>query len=153
VGSPRHGQGEKVTAPPRAVLDTNAVLSALIFAGGRLAPLRIAWQQGRCLPLVSKATTEELVRALGYPKFKLDGAAQKELLGDYLPYCEVVPMVGKPPKTPACRDPSDLPFLQLAVAGKADFLVTGDRDLLDVAGKMSCPVIAPEEFLSLLSAQ
>jgi putative PIN family toxin of toxin-antitoxin system len=152
VGSSWHGQGEKVTAPPRAVLDTNVVLSALIFAGGRLAPLRTAWQRGQYLPLVSKTTAEELVRALGYPKFKLTEAARAELLGDYLPYCEVVAIAAKPLKTPACRDPSDLPFLQLAIAGKADFLVTGDRDLLAVTGEMSCSLITPDEFLRRLSA-
>jgi putative PIN family toxin of toxin-antitoxin system len=140
-----------VTAPPRAVLDTNVVLSALIFAGGRLAPFRDAWQQGRCLPLVSKITTEELVRALGYPKFKLTDLEQRELLSDYLPHCEVVPMATKPPKTPKCRDPHDLPFLQLAVAGKADFLVTGDRGLLAVRGELSCSVITAVEFLRILS--
>ena len=55
----------------RVVLDTNVVLSALVFAQGRLAPLRQAWQHGRCRRLVSTATTAELMRALRYPKFKL----------------------------------------------------------------------------------
>ena len=71
---------------PRVVLDTNAVISALLFAHGRLAPLRLAWQQATVRPVVSKATIEELVRALTYPKFKLTAEHQRELLGDYLPY-------------------------------------------------------------------
>ncbi len=140
-----------MNAPPRAVLDTNVVLSALVFAGGRLGPLRNAWQQGRCLPLVSKATTEELVRALSYPKFKLSDLAQGELLADYLPYCETVRMPAKPPRTPVCRDPFDLPFLQLAVAGKAQFLITGDRDLLTVADQLPFALIGPDEFMLLLA--
>ena len=49
---------------PRAVLDTNVVLSALLFPRGQLSWLRAAWQQGRLRPLVSKVTTEELMRAI-----------------------------------------------------------------------------------------
>jgi predicted nucleic acid-binding protein len=55
----------------RLVLDTNAVLSSLLFASGRLAPLRVAWQEARFRPIVSAATTKELARALGYSKFRL----------------------------------------------------------------------------------
>lgn len=116
--------------PPRAVLDTNVVLSALVFGGGTSARLRQGWQAGKLLPLISTATAQELMRVLAYPKFKLDAAAQQELLADYLPWAEVVPVPEPPPRVPACRDPHDLPFLHLAAAGKADVLVTGDADLL-----------------------
>ena len=67
---------------PRAVLDTNVVLSALVFAGGAAARLRHAWQTRALLPLVSTATIRELIRVLAYPKFKLDVRAQEELLAD-----------------------------------------------------------------------
>ena len=70
------------------------------------------------------------MRALTYPRFKLTAEEQRELLADYLPYCTSVVMPAKPPRTPPCRDPFDVPFLQLAVVGKADYLVTGDKDLL-----------------------
>ena len=58
--------------PPRVVLDTNVVLSALVFRKGTTARLRAAWQGGHCLPLVSAATAQELMRVLSYPKFRLD---------------------------------------------------------------------------------
>jgi len=48
---------------------------------------------------------------------------------DYLPYYATVRIPAKPPKTPPCRDPFDIPFLQLAIVGKADHLVSGDKDL------------------------
>jgi uncharacterized protein len=140
-----------MTAPPRVVLDTNIVLSALVFAQGRLVPLRHAWQQAQCKPLVSSATVAELVRALTYPKFKLSSDEQQELLADYLPYCTAVRMPAKPPRTPVCRDPCDLPFLQLAVAGKADYLVTGDRDLLALAGQFTRPIVTADQFLNVLA--
>ena len=131
---------------PRVVLDTNVVLSALLFAHGRQAPLRMAWHRAAIRPLVSTATTEELIRVLAYPKFKLNESDQEELLGDYLPYCTTVAMPDKPPRTPDCRDPDDIKFLQLAVIGKADYLVTGDRDLLEIKGRFACPIIGTGEF-------
>ena len=140
-----------MTAPPRAVLDTNVALSALVFAQGKLAPLRLAWQQGRCSPIASAATVAELIRALAYPKFRLTGEEQWELLADYLPYCASVRMPARPPKTPACRDRFDLPFLQLAVAGRADYLVTGDRHLLELAGRFACPIVTAGQFLGALA--
>jgi putative PIN family toxin of toxin-antitoxin system len=139
-----------MSRPPRVVLDTNLVLSALAFAQGRLSVLRRAWQGGRCVPLVSKATTAELIRVLAYPKFKLSADDQQELLADYLPWCATVRIPNPPPVTPDCRDPFDQPFLQLALAGKASYLVSGDQDLLSLADQFKCPIVTAEQFLESL---
>ncbi|MHB8493259.1 MAG: putative toxin-antitoxin system toxin component, PIN family [Casimicrobiaceae bacterium] len=136
---------------PRVVLDTNVVLSALLFAQGRLARLRADWQQEGFHPLASTATIGELMRALTYPKFKLTVDEQHELLADYLPWCTTVSMPKKPPRTPICRDPFDAPFLQLAIVGKAAFLVTGDDDLLGLASRFCCPIVTAQAFVSLLA--
>jgi putative PIN family toxin of toxin-antitoxin system len=140
-----------MSRPPRVVIDTNLVLSTLVFANGRLAALRRAWQARQCVPLVSRTTTTELVRVLAYPKFKLDEAARQELLADYLPWCVTVHIPNPPPATPECRDPYDQPFLQLAVVGQADYLVSGDRDLLSLDGQIHCPIISGERFLHLFT--
>ena len=132
--------------PPRVVIDTKLVLSALVFAGGRLAPLRLAWQGRRVLPLVSRATVAELIRTLVYPKFRLAAHEQEELLADYLPYGKAVRIPVPPPATPPCRDAFDVPFLELALAGKADALVTGDKDLLSLAAELACPILGADEF-------
>jgi len=140
-----------VTAAFRVVLDTNVAMSALVFAQGQLAWARQFWQQGRYLPLVSAATDGELMRALTYPKFKLSRDDQQELLADYLPYCITVRIPVPPPKTQPCRDPSDIPFLQLALTGKADYLVTRDKDLLNLAGKFPPSITTAEEFRGSLT--
>lgn len=137
---------------PRAVLDTNIVLSSLVFGGGTPGSLRRAWQDGRFLPLVSEITAAELVRVLAYPKFKLTAAEQEELLADHLPWCIVVRIPNPPPATPHCRDRHDQPFLELALAGKADFLVTGDGDLHDLVGEFPCPIIGAARFLEAVTA-
>jgi putative PIN family toxin of toxin-antitoxin system len=142
---------KRVAAPPRVVIDTNLVLSALVFVHGRLTPLRQAWQTHRVQPLVSRVTAAELIRVLAYPKFKLTADDQQELLADYLPYCKTVRIPEPPPKTPACRDSFDVPFLHLAVAGKAQALVTGDQDLLSLAGIFVCPIVTAEQFINALS--
>jgi len=141
-----------MSQPPRVVLDTNLVLSALVFAQGRLTVLRHAWQDGQFVPLVSKATTAELIRVLAYPKFKLNAEEQRELLSDYLPWCETVRIPNPQPATPACRDVFDQPFLQLAVAGQADYLVSGDLDLLSLAGQIPCPIVKADSFLKTLNS-
>lgn len=141
-----------MSPPPRVVLDTNLVLSTLVFASGRLAVLRHAWQEKRLVPLVSKVTATELIRVLAYPKFKLDADEQRELLSDYLPWCETIRIPNPPPLTPACRDVYDQPFLQLAVAGQAGYLVTGDQDLLILDGQIACPIVSAEAFLKTLNS-
>lgn len=136
-----------MTLPPRVVLDTNVVLSALVFGGGVSARLRRAWQDGLCTPLVSAATTHELMRVLAYPKFRLDAAQQDELLADYLPWTRVVRVPHPPPHVPDCRDKADMMFLHLAAAGRARTVVTGDKDLLALAGQMPCAVLTPSDWL------
>jgi uncharacterized protein len=133
----------------RVVLDTNVVLSALIFRKGRLSLLRESWQTGRIHPLISQASATEFIRALAYPKFKLSGFEQEELWADYLPYCTVVKIPNPPPVTPKCRDPADIPFLTLALSGHADYLVTGDKDLLILASECACPIVSAETLMGI----
>jgi uncharacterized protein len=136
-----------VNTPPRVVLDTNIVLSALVFGGGSAALVRTGWQTRRFVPLASAATAHELVRVLDYAKFRLTGAEQAELLADYLPWVEIVHVPEPPPAVPSCRDPYDLPFLELAIAGRARTLVSGDRDLPALDGTRGiCPVVDMSAF-------
>ena len=132
--------------PVRPVLDTNVLLSALLFHSGMLSWLRSAWYSGRVSPLVSRDTAAELIRVLAYPKFALDDDERRELLDDFLPFCETVTLPDPPPAAPECRDPFDRPFLELALAGRADALVTGDADILALSDRFAIPIMSPAEF-------
>ena len=132
----------------RVVIDTNLVLSALVF-GGSTAKLRLAWQSDRFIPLVSKTTIMELIRVLAYPKFKLTQEEQEDLLADYLPFCETVLLPEQLPTIPECRDPFDEPFLVLALVGNANYLVTGDRDLLCLVDSFACQIVTVEQFFKI----
>ena len=129
--------------PPRLVLDTSVLLSALLFPAGVVTWIRAAWRAGRIGPLASRDTTAEFLRVLAYPEFRLTVAERQDLLDDYLPCCETVVIPDPPPWVPPCRDPLDRPFLELAITGRADALVTGDRDLLALEDTFAIPVLTP----------
>jgi putative PIN family toxin of toxin-antitoxin system len=130
----------------RIVLDTNVVLSALLFTSGRLAWIRRAWQHKQLQPLVCKETVSELLRVLAYPKFKLTAEDQQDLLEDFLPYADVVQLPQPWPALPACRDEKDQVFLVLAQVGQAEVLVTGDGDLLAMLDKFPDLIVTPDEW-------
>ncbi len=73
-------------------------------------------RRGNIVPLASPDPTRELVRVLCCPKFGLTQDERGDLLAEYLSWCEPV-IVPELPNVPACGDPSDMPFLQLALAG------------------------------------
>jgi uncharacterized protein len=131
--------------PPRLVLDTNVLLSALLFRVGAVSWLRIAWQSKTIRPLASRETTAELIRVLAYSRFRLNEAERQDLLADYLPWCETV-TIASPAAVPDCRDPFDRPFLELALAAQADALLTGDGDLLALAPDFAVPILTPRAF-------
>lgn len=129
---------------PRVVFDTTTVVSALLFANGRLAWLREHWREGGCVPLISRATAAELMRVLGYPKFRLSADDRRELLAEYLPCCEVIEATERCGLL--CRDGNDQLFLDLAQSGGADVLVSGDQDLLALAGQTKFLIESPEAY-------
>ncbi|MCE9640312.1 MAG: putative toxin-antitoxin system toxin component, PIN family [Betaproteobacteria bacterium] len=131
----------------RVVLDTNAVVSALAFERGAMVWLRHAWQQHLYTPLIDTQSAGELVRVLSYPKLTLDEQKIRDLLSDYLPYAEVVkPRGSRRASLPACRDPDDQKFLDLAARGNAHVLVTGDKALLELTGKVRFEIETPASF-------
>ena len=132
----------------RVVLDTNCVVSALLFSQGRLAWLRTAWRVGSLLALVSRATTAELLRVLAYPKFRLTPDEREDLLAEYLLLAKSVVIPEPPPVVPIL--PDDRPFLELALAGRADALISGDRAVLAIAPAFPVPILAPAKLRTRL---
>jgi uncharacterized protein len=137
---------------PRVVIDTNIIVSALIF-GGRVARVRLAWQDNLFVPLVSKMTMTELLRVLAYPKFRLSLVEHEDLLADYILFCETIFVPDVVPNVPKCRDPFDVPFLMLAIASRADYLVTGDQDLLCLQDQFDSLIVTLDEFLEIIEVQ
>ncbi len=134
----------------KVVLDTNTVFSALLFNQSKLSQFRILWQGGKIVPLASKATISELIRVLAYPKFKLSSFEQRSFLDEYLPYSQTITKLEALPEAITCRDINDVMFLELALAAKADYLITGDKDLLVLPKMFAFKIITPAEFIDNL---
>ena len=135
-----------MTDPMRVVLDSNVLISALVFESPGAVWLRNLGQQGGIIPVVSRETVEELVRVLAYKKFVLSDADQSDLLEDYLPYVETIADPRTRAHIPKCRDPKDEMFLRVAYAAKVDAIVTGDDDLLALASESRILILSPSEL-------
>lgn len=132
----------------RAVLDTNVVVSALLFSG---PPSRLisAWQSGRLRLVVSAPILDEYIRVLAYPKFKLTNTEIRGLLEEELiPFMETVTAV--PTNVPDLRDPDDAKFITCAVAAGVRWLVRGDDDLLSLHHVESVDILSVTAFLQQL---
>jgi len=117
----------------RVVIDTTCLISALALRSAQMTWLVSTWQDGLCLPLVSDSTRTEFVTVLQARKFKLSPVEQETILTNYLEYCEEVTAIGPCPVR--CTDLGDQPFLDLALSGDAEVLITGDHALLALAGQ------------------
>jgi len=134
----------KVEIAP-VVIDTNVVVSALLFGGvpGKLLPL---WKSGRIRVLASKEMIEEYLKVLAYPKFDLSEEEINYLLyQEILPYFEIVRT--KPGPLIVARDPSDDIFIRCAEAGKAHTIISGDQHLLNLKSYGKVSILTPSQFL------
>jgi putative PIN family toxin of toxin-antitoxin system len=139
--------GKKPKKIIRVVLDTNVLISALLFKG-ELSRIVGLWQKGKIIPVISKETFDELKTVLEYPKFSLSRAEIKSLIKhDILPFFEVV-HVSKHVKG-ACRDPGDDKFISCAISASADWIVTGDKDLSDLKIYQSIRILHASDFIKM----
>jgi putative PIN family toxin of toxin-antitoxin system len=132
----------------RAVLDTNVLISALLFTGSpaRLVP---AWQSSRLRPVVSADILDEYVRVLAYPKFELTPSEIRSLIEEeLLPYVETVQ--AKTASFKQLRDPDDAKFIACALAAGARWLVSGDADLRSLRRVKTVEIVPVATFLQHL---
>jgi len=131
----------------RVVTDTNVLVSALLF-GGLPGRLMESWEDGRLLPLVSAEIMQEYLRFLAYPKFQLTEAEIGFLVSpEILPWFTVVDV---PDASQAYipDDPADDKFIWCAVAGKAQYIISGDDHLL-ACNSCPIPIVSLAEFLKI----
>lgn len=133
----------------RVVVDTNVLVSAVIRPQGTTGQVLHLLRLRRFDLLMSRASFAELVDVLSRPRLRT-----KYQLTDYtlrpilrLLYLRSV-MLQPQEKVAGCRDPKDDVYLELAIAGAADYVVTGDADLLVLHPFRSIPIITPAAFLT-----
>jgi putative PIN family toxin of toxin-antitoxin system len=136
----------------RAVSDTNILIRALIKPTGTVGPVLQRLREGVYTFLYSEAMLNELVDVLGRPHIQRKYGVQDEdvqiLLALLLLRGEAVTPIQS---LRLCRDPKDDKFLDVAVAGHADAIVTGDDDLLVLGDVVGVPIVTTGRFLTLLS--
>jgi putative PIN family toxin of toxin-antitoxin system len=133
----------------RVVLDTNVILSALLFANGNLTWLKKAWQTKSICPVISNATKEDLFDSLDYPKFNLSIAEQDLLLEDFFPYCETASISNWMPSHGIFSQV----FLAVAHKAKVDALVSVEKDLLALRGSFTPSIFTVEELRKRLQEE
>ena len=142
----------KAAAPRlRLVVDTNVIISALIRPNG--APgrvLRFLLDEQRALWLAPEGQLEEVRRCLRDRRLarfvRMSATEAEHFMSAVLLVAEIVETTGWHCATP-CRDPDDEMFLAAAATGRADFLITGDADLLTLSAQYSFQIVPPHIFL------
>jgi len=130
------------------VLDTNILVSALLFRG-KASVLHRAWVEASFSLAVTEAMVEEYRRVLSYEKFRLSKFEVEYLLSE-----EVLPFSTLIEGSPACShwiddDPDDDEFINAALDQRVDYLVSGDSHILDRKAELPCRVLTLAELVAL----
>jgi putative PIN family toxin of toxin-antitoxin system len=133
----------------RLVVDTNVFVSILIRPGQTLSAFA-EYLDRACVILYSTDTLTELVDILRRRKFAAYTSAE-----EVAAFVEWVINTGELVATEgiavACRDPKDEKFVAVALAGRADYLISGDQDLLVLGRVGSTPIVSPAALLALVN--
>ncbi len=135
----------------RAVVDTNILIRALIKPQGTVGPVLTRLRAGDYTLLYVEPLLDELVAKLALPRIR----DKYHLTDDDVETVLALILLRGEPVVPqrritACRDPKDDVVLEVAVAGEADYIVTGDNDLLVLHPFEGIPIVGPAEFLKAL---
>ena len=138
----------------RAVLDVNVIVSGTIVKKGTPQELLRALREQQWNLVSSLEILSEIQRVLNLPKISRRYDLTPQDIRDVLQLLEtraaVVPGRLKIPRT--ARDPDDDHILACAIEGHADYVVTGDQDLLSLERYREIPIISPAAFAGLLAA-
>jgi len=130
----------------RIVVDTNVLVSRLLLPGSVPGKAVRAAVDGGTL-LVSDATLEELASVLSRPKFDRYVSKQDRERFLFL-LARIAEPVAIADRVQVCRDPKDDKFLEVAVNGLADVVLTGDEDLLVLNPFRGVTIVGPADYLA-----
>lgn len=135
----------------RVVLDTGILVSALIRPKGTIGDILHTLRDGRFTPIYSTPMMLEVTEVLSRPNIQEKYHIQPD---DITALINLICLRGELviPKQAitACRDPKENKFLEAALAGKADAIVTGDDDLLVLSPFQGVDILCPAELLEKL---
>jgi putative PIN family toxin of toxin-antitoxin system len=133
----------------KVILDTNVLVSGLMFPKSVPGAAVAAWREGRFDLVLPLAQLAEIGRVLAYPKIRKILRWDDETIGRFLKQLYIRAEVVEPAAAEIeVRDVGDLPVLQALAAGAAELLVTGDDDLLALRTRYA--IETPAEFAKRL---
>jgi len=130
----------------RVVIDTNVFVSMVL--GGQVGKINDGWRARKFLLIVSDNIVSEYLDVLQRPKFHLSSHTIATIVSRIYRRAEFAMPAEHVFAIQA--DPSDDKFLEAAIAGKADYIVSGDRHLLDIKQFQSTPIITAHDFIEIL---
>lgn len=129
----------------RAVLDTNIIVSAVVFKGKPRQVLELAFEE-KIKPFISQTLlaelTETLTKKFSLPSEEIELIEQEIKDGFEIVYPTIILHVQK--------DQDDNRVLEAAAEGKCDYVVTGDKELLDLGNFKGIKIVTATEFISIL---
>jgi putative PIN family toxin of toxin-antitoxin system len=131
------------------VLDSNVLISLLVFEDPRYPRIAAGWRDGRLCVLKDEPCAAEFRRVLAYPRLKLAGERQAAIYAEFEKCARMVaPGGGREggAALPLCADADDQKFLELAARSGADCLVTGDGELLRLARRVPFAILTADEL-------
>lgn len=138
----------------RAVLDTNVIVSGIIKGASPPGRGLESLFKQRFIAVTTSALLMEVARVLAYPrisrKYRVGEETADALMTSLVLLSDVVRV--QKASVRMSRDPDDDRLLACAVQGKADYVVTGDEDLLDLRSFREIPILPPAAFLGVLEA-
>jgi len=118
------------------------------YLGGGLETIIVAWTAGKFTLIVSNQVVSEYLEVLSRPRFKIAHDELNDFAALILSKAEFV--LPEESIHVVEADPSDNKFIEAAVAGQADYIVSGDRHLLDLKEFQGVAIITPRMFLDQL---
>jgi putative PIN family toxin of toxin-antitoxin system len=137
-----------------AVLDTNVLVSALLNEVGSPGKVLKAAREGRFTAASSQPLVDELHRVLGRPHIRAAFRGNQERIDDLIALSRsAIAVTGEAELRVVERDPADNRVIEAAVAARADFIVTGDQDLLSIGEYEGIRIVSPARFLAHLAME
>ncbi len=133
----------------RVVLDTNIVISSAL--GGALELILDKWAEDAFTVLVTSDILVEYFEVLNRPKFRLKQVTIDRIIRYSYQFAEFVVPEERIQFVEA--DPKDDKFLEAAIAGHAEYIVSGDTHLLELKEFRAIPILSAREFLDRLMEQ
>lgn len=132
----------------RAVVDTNILLQPLIKPRGSVGPMLGRLRHRECIAVYSEPMLDELAARLALPRLRGKYHLTDQVATDLRALLALRGELVRPErKTRACRDRNDDRFIEAAVTGEAEYVVTADKDLLSVKRFETARFVTPRAIL------